>query len=204
MATRLKITLLSLLLLLAAGIGYGRIRMDKKTHCFLHLKETNIGFYKGVSYLDVAKSGHCKHQVSTGGIIVNMPIVHHFKAEVGLDYAHFLSFPKQDKRALPDGNNNISMPLSIQYYFLPQKCRVQSYLGAGTILYADVKNAPSLMDNGELKPTIPGTKYISLLFTQGIIFEINPKIQISESIHFIKEGANTSIGLNFGIGFRLP
>jgi hypothetical protein len=183
---------------------------EKKKRHFLHLSESNIGFYRGARYFDVAKNGYCcKHkQLMTSGIIVRMPIVNHFKAEVALDYTHFLNIPKPDnnqpKPLLSGFNNAVSVPVSIQYYFLPKKCKVQPYFGAGTILYSDVKNSLSLLGDGEVRASQQGTRYISILLTQGIIFEINPKIQISESLHFINEGGNNSFGINFGVGFRLP
>jgi hypothetical protein len=201
------ISSLCLLLLLVSVMGYGHSRSDKKKHQFLRLCETNIGFYKGVKVFDVAKNGYCsKHKTLTSsGIIVRMPVVSHFKVEVAIDYTHFLNFPKQENQVITAQNYSaVSVPVSIQYYFLPKKCRVQPYFGAGTIIYSDVKNSLSLIENGEIKPAPQGTRYISVMFTQGIIFEINPKIQVSESLHFINEGGKNSVGINFGIGFKLP
>ena len=200
------ISSICLLLLCVTGMVYGHSRTEKKKRHFLHLSETNIGFYKGARFFDVSKNGYCsKHKpLPVGGIVVRMPIVSHFKAEVAIDYTHFLNFPKQESPAKSVFDNNaVSVPVSIQYYFLPKKCRVQPYFGAGTIVYSDVKNSLSLMENGEIRPAPQGTKYISLMLTQGIIFEINPKIQISESLHFINEDGKNSFGLNFGVGFKL-
>ncbi len=210
MARRTIISTLSILLLLVTAVSYGHIRTDKKKkNQFLHLSETNIGFYKEARFVQSAKSKVCcsGRPIMSNGIVVRMPIVKHFKAEVSLDYAQMLNYGKHGDqvKTLPSRNAPvISLPVSIQYYFLPKKCKVQPYAGLGTVIYSDVKNSLSILDNGEIRTKPLSTKYISLFFTQGIIFEINPKIQLSESVNFMTENGRNTIGVNFGIGFKIP
>ena len=50
----------------------------------------------------------------------------------------------------------------------------------------------------------PETKYITILFTQGVTFEVNTKIQVTQSFHFIPSNTNSVIGIDLGIGYKLP
>ena len=67
-------------------------------------------------------------------------------------------------------------------------------------------NVPSF--TGDVNPVTynpqPDTKYITIFFTQGVTYEINTKIEITQSIHFIPENTNSVIGIDLGIGFKLP
>ncbi len=210
MARHTIISTFTLLLLIVTAVSYGHIRTDKKKkNQFLHLSETNIGFYKEARFVQKTKNSNCcsRGPIMSNGIVVRMPIVKHFKAEVSLDYAQMLNYtkhPDQNKTLQASTVPALSVPVSIQYYFLPKKCKVQPYAGLGTVIYSDVKNSLSLLENGEIRTKPLSTKYISLFFTQGIIFEINPKIQISESVNFINENGHNTIGVNFGIGFKIP
>ena len=208
MARRIAISSLCLLLLLVTGLSYGHIRTEKKKKHFINLNQSSLSLYKGVRFLDVAQNGYRNknRRTTSNGVVVRMPLVKHFKAEVALDYSQILKYPKQDNNSqrFPSTTPALSVPVSIQYYFLPKKCKVQPYLGVGSVLYSDVKNSLSVIDNGEIVLKPWGTKYISLFFTQGIIFELNTKIQLSESLNIINEDGKNSFGLNFGIGFKLP
>jgi len=52
--------------------------------------------------------------------------------------------------------------------------------------------------------SIKDTKYISILFTQGVIFEVSTKIQVNQSFHFIPESNAKRIGIDLGVGYQLP
>ena len=53
-------------------------------------------------------------------------------------------------------------------------------------------------------PPQSDTKYITIVFTQGVTFEVNTKIEVSQSFHFIPENNNTVIGINLGVGYKIP
>ena len=48
------------------------------------------------------------------------------------------------------------------------------------------------------------TKNITILFTQGFTFEVNTKIQVSQSLHFIPGNTTKVIGIDFGVGYKFP
>ena len=48
------------------------------------------------------------------------------------------------------------------------------------------------------------TKYITILFTQGVTFEVNTKIELTQSFHFIPTNTTNIIGIDLGIGYKIP
>jgi len=79
------------------------------------------------------------------------------------------------------------------------------FFGAG--LQYNIKpfcqTAPIYNDGGYNYSPQAGTKCISILFTQGVTFEINTKIEIGESFHFIPNNNNRVIGIDLGIGYKI-
>ena len=211
---------IALLLTITVSTAFAHMRGDgskpkKKVASFINLRETTIGFYRSNQIFDVSRNGYTAKNkpLSSSGVVVRMPIVKHFKAEIRFDFPHMVSQMKEGNNpadrssAFPFLGNagttaNFTMPVSIDYFFLPTKSRIQPYFGAGTVVYTDMNRMLSFSDNSEPTHTTPGTKYISLMINQGIIFEVNPKIQVTESIHLINNGPRTSLDLSFGIGFK--
>ncbi len=186
------------------GSVFGKVKNKKHHHCCL--SQTCIGFNKGVTFLDVSKTSCQKKyaSASTNGFIVTMPIVTHFKAEAGITSTSILNYPGTRNQNGLVSSSSLSFPLTIQYYFLPKACRLQPYIGVGSLLYSDPKRNLTMLQNNEAFTSYPGTKYISILFTQGITFEINTKIHLTESIHFLSSEGRNTFGVSFGIGFYLP
>jgi outer membrane protein W len=138
----------------------------------------------------------------------------HFKAEAVLSYGTIqtnglfqnMGFPST--KILGQTPGKLSMPVTVQYYFLPEKSRVRPYCGAG--LQGNIltnTGSPAPFTDGlptEYYNTQPDTKYITILFTQGVTFEVNTKIEVNQSFHFIPGSTNKVIGIDLGIGYKIP
>lgn len=149
---------------------------------------------------------------NTASLFLKKSINSHFKAEAAIKYSTFPNtstlqadllnkFPRSQKK------NTFAIPASVNYYLLPEKSVVHPYFGAGLQIngngvnpYSPSYPGSSYTDNAPES----GTKYISILFTQGVTFEINTKIQITESMHFIPANNNKVLGIDLGIGYSLP
>ena len=152
------------------------------------------------------------HYGSSKSLVLRKCLNSHFKAEAGLSYNspenqnNLALFPNKGSQR----QSNISLPLTIQYYFLPEKYRLRPYCGAGvqgTISANTGNNQPPYngMDvRQDYSSAQTDTKYITILFTQGVTFEINTKIQVSQSFHFIPGNTTKVIGLDLGIGYKFP
>ncbi len=104
---------------------------------------------------------------------------------------------------------SVGVPVTVQYYFLPEKHKLHPYFGAGLQYQYNLNsNIAPITGDGRNIPALPipqpGTKYLNILFTQGVTFEINTKIQISESIHFSPGSTDKVIGIDLGLGYKLP
>jgi len=191
-----------------AGITWAQVTTDahqKKKH----IATPYFGFYHGRQLLDVGNNGYkCKRCESmNNGFVVRMPLVSHFKLEAGLQYNYTLgpnSILPAKKGQLTNRNSSITLPITIQYYIRPDKRRLRPFFGFGAMTNVfDQKQQFSLGD-GSSYPSMAGTKYVSILFTQGITFAISTKIDITESIHFMPQQEGSSVGFSIGIGFRMP
>ncbi len=182
----------------------------KSTHhncCKIH--GSFLGFSKGLSLFDIQKPGGRKKYATaiTSGFMVNLPLVTRFRAEAGVSFSHVLTYERAKQTSGPLSIMQpmaMSFPLTVQYYVLPKKCRVQPFVGAGILWHPTVVGNPTTLQNNEAFIAYPGTKYISLLFTQGISFEVNPKIHLTETLHFINSSGGNNFGMSFGISFYLP
>ncbi len=144
-------------------------------------------------------------------LVLRKPLNAHFKAEAALNYGTMQSASFQSTGFYSNkitGQNKLSAPVTLQYYFLPEKCRVRPYCGAGiqgNILTSNFNPTPfSDVGVNQYTNTQQDTKYITILFTQGVTFEVNTKIEVSQSFHFIPGNANKVIGVDLGIGYKIP
>ena len=151
------------------------------------------------------------HYAISSTLVLSKPINKHLTIESGLRYSVIQNaanpFNRINDYTAPKKPFSISIPVTIQYYFLPEKSRVRPFIGAGmqSSFNTNSNNISPFSANTHLDYTDQtGTKYISILFTQGITFEINTKIQVNQSFHFIPETANKTFGIDIGIGFKLP
>lgn len=200
------ILILLLCVALALPRGYAQA-MKAGGHRFIHPPFT-LGLTRGIDYLDVSRTGYASklNGIATTGMLIRIPIITQFKVETGLKYSHILQATANNSttvsNAMPTPNSTISVPITIQYYLNPGN-RIQSYLGIGTMLSMSNVNSPALLGK-EVAPATTGNKFISLMFTQGIIFEINTKINISEEIHILNTDGKKTMGFNVGVGFKVP
>lgn len=185
-----------------------------------HSNPTTIGFQSGRELLfNSSPLVHSKqskvHYGLSNSLVLRKPLNTHFKAEAGVIYGTVQNSSSMTN--LNDRVGNIaaqkacyvSMPLTINYFCLPEHCKVRPYFGAGIQYNINVQggNAISPFSN-ETYPqenqTPSGTRYISILFTQGITFQVNTKIEINQSFHFIPDNSNKIFGINLGIGYKIP
>lgn len=199
------ISMLIVPILMMSTMSFG-----KQKHKKHYLKDLSIGFYRGVTFLDVSKGGTAtgrKHYLpaSTRGFSVGFPIVNQFKAEVGLSMDNILlnNSNNQNNSLSLRKNNLVSIPVSIQYYLLPKKSKIQPYFGFGAMVVPDAQKYLFVKDGDGIK-LVQGTSPISLLITQGVNIEINTKIHLTESLHVISSEGKTNFGLNFGVTFYVP
>ena len=173
--------------------------------------KTTIGIQTGKEVLFNSTNKQTKIRYGNSKSLVLRKFLNpHFKAEAGLCYN---TQQDQSLKLFPDKTSNhqsnISLPVTIQYYFLPEKNRLHPYCGAGIQGGMCITNNSQPTYNGmDVRQNISGgqtdTKYITILFTQGVTFEVNTKIQVSQSFHFIPGNANKVIGFDLGIGYKFP
>jgi hypothetical protein len=187
---------------------YGQNQICKKSRI---KHPVTIGFQSGKSFL-FGKSMPTKkfngHYFSNNSININMTINKHFRAEGGISYN---TTPNQSNitnelggKPSPFKYSSVSVPFTLQYYPLPHHCRLQPYCSVGFQYNNNPANITSSAgDNNANDNVQSGTKYISIIFAQGMTFEINTKIQITQSFHFIPESADKFIGFGLGIGYTL-
>ncbi len=126
------------------------------------------------------------------------------KIEAGLTYAVLRDYCCLES-LISTNKKNITLPLTVQYFLFNGKNKIQPFIGAGLQYNIDATNTTrNSQANIESLPAESSTdkKYISLLFTQGITYEISTKIHITQSIHFIPTNEK-NIGIDIGIGFNL-
>ena len=198
------ITMLMIPILLMGLTALGKTQPKYKKH---FLKDFSIGFYRGVTVLDVSKGidkPARKQIASTTGFSVGFPIINQFRAEVGLSMNNILQNNNSQNNNLSLKRNNfVSIPVSVQYYLLPKKSKIQPYFGFGAMIVPDAQKYIFVKDGDGIK-LMQGTSNISLLITQGVNIEINTKIHLTESLHIISSEGKTNFGLNFGVTLYVP
>jgi len=143
----------------------------------------------------------------------------HIKMECGISYSviqNASSFNINDRTvgnkyyAITQKAYNLALPVTVNYFFLPGHCCMHPYVGAGfqyNLNLTDGSNTISPFSGDYRASTVnqqTGTKYISIRFTEGITFQVNTKIQINQSFHFIPDNNNKVIGVDLGFGYQLP
>ena len=104
---------------------------------------------------------------------------------------------------------NVSVPVTVEYNFLPKDSKVRPFVGAGVQYNVYQENYSEYDFYDGLAKKITSTKtyspYASFVITQGVTYDISPRIQIKESIHFLPQintHNNSVIGASIGIGFK--
>jgi outer membrane protein W len=178
-----------------------------------HKQNLTVGFRTGQDALFPTHNYNKAHYAISSTLFLRKAITSNFFFETGLKYsviqsgANPFTKPLSNANALSKKPFSLSVPVTIQYYFLPEKSRVRPYIGGGMQYVFMTKDNNITPFNTDYRPDLTdqtGTKYISILFTQGVTFEINTKIQVNQSFHFLPESTNRTFGVDIGIGFKLP
>jgi hypothetical protein len=138
---------------------------------------------------------------------IKKQIAPHLHLQSGISYGLLNLLSLKGESISYQRNKQFSMPLTVQYHPLPRKCRMQPYIGAGVQynVYNTYGNTTvTTSPEGLYNYNTTGNKYVSIVFTQGVIFEVNTKIEIIQSIHFIPNSNEPVIGIDLGIGIRIP
>ena len=213
-----SLSLALLYLTVASVCGYAQSKIKQETK--KEKQPITVGFQTGRELLfNTTPLLHSKqskvHYGISKSLVLRKPLNVHFKLEAGLSYTSIQTTPVPFSFTGKQNNNlkaySFALPVTIQYYFLPEKCRIRPFCGAGLQcnLSEHKNNMPipaSGMDVVSQYNTPPqsDTKYITIVFTQGVTFEVNTKIEVSQSFHFIPENNNTVIGINLGVGYKIP
>lgn len=178
----------------------GKTKTKKK-----HNKENiTVGFQAGISR---SFNATINQQGNNHRFFLRKTLNQHLKIETGLDYY------MQQKQTINASVTNFSgyqtpykmtVPASIEYYILPETCFLRPFCGIG-LQYNNPKIVAPIGDiNTYISNRQPGTRYVSILFTQGVTYEINTRIQVTQSFHFIQNNNEKVFGLDIGVGFKLP
>lgn len=143
-------------------------------------------------------------------LIFRMRLTSKFRIETGLSYRDIDKILKSTNRY----NHGIdisqpcrlSVPLTIQYHLQNERRKLHPYFGAGVqYMFGDLPGVTGAGDAGYLnnRSVSNNLKYLNIIFTQGLIYDITPNLQITQSIHILPEYGIRPVGINFGVGYRL-
>lgn len=174
--------------------------------------KTSIGFRTGTSaWINPAERNNTASYLVKNSMVITKPINTHFRAEALVNLNIFQNQCCIDKilKASPKEyltSAKMTLPVTIQYFPLRPKNKLQPYIGAGvqydpssSSIIAHSNNNDVPVKNGNLS----GTKYISIIFTQGVTYKVSTDIQVIQSFHFIP-GNDRQIGIDLGIGYTIP
>ncbi len=185
--------------------AYGQVRSNVKNP-----NKISIGVKSSTGALFSTNKKTFPNLTSGTGIVFTKPINTHLRTEAMINYNMILNRCCIDKiygRKPGDADAfKISLPVTMQYYPLKPKSKLQAYVGVGAQYNFNYGKGTSAQTNGDVLPNNSanaGTKYISLIFTQGVTYKINTKIEVFQSALFIPD-ANKTIGLNIGIVYTIP
>jgi hypothetical protein len=203
------------LLLLGSHISYAQHNSDKTDYKYYTIidHQVNVGFQTTKTILfDLTKQippskkkNNTKRHYNSAMVYAQLLLSKKFRIETGLS----LNMIQMTGEATSPFNKyvftdqyGISVPVTVQYYFGKKNKRVKPYIGAGIQYNSNFNNKRVIEDQPDYIPQT-GTRFISILFTQGLIYEVNTKIQVMEHLHFLPSEGVKTMGLDVGIGFKL-
>lgn len=119
----LGITLSVLTMWPICSYGHGKAKHPRKKH----KNELTFGFRTGKSvlYRNTVNSTKQKNSyLCTNSFVLSMPLSNHFRVETGIGYNILNSLNTQTNGSILTKPNSINVPVTIQYYFLPEKQRL--------------------------------------------------------------------------------
>lgn len=192
---------------IAYGQGYDRSKITRLDHKY------TIGFERQIHTLYTSSKVGVSDKTRmleerTNRILFRMKLTTRLRLETGLsfrDINKILSNNGKQNKTLSFTSPLInSIPLTIQYQLQNERKRLRPYIGTGVQFFNPNNNNPRNEEvvNDESRIS-NGLKYINIIFTQGLIYDITPDLQISQSIHIIPDNGIRPIGINIGVGYRI-
>lgn len=176
-----------------------------------------IGFERNINSLFTPRYGGMSKQTKQAEelcnrIVFRMRLTARFRMETGLSFQAIdrILNTRYSKQFNINEPLKLQVPLTIQYQFAPNYKKIRPYFGAG-IQYTQQYGASSTStlnateSNSEYNSynLTNSLRYMNIIFTQGIIYDIAPNLQLSQSIHISPENGMKPIGINFGVGYRI-
>jgi outer membrane protein W len=204
------------LLVILVSCTLGATAFAQDTSYFQIKRNITIGFQTGeqlnncpsYQYPNNNKAGRYQY---TNRLLARKKITHHFDIETGINYAVIPMANTVTSTPITNRFRNqatqLSIPLSIQYNFLPETKKIRPYISAGGIYDIIKINPPAPPKGTYTDGSVPivqnGNKNIGAQITQGVIYEVNTKIQFNENIHFIQQSNCRCFGFDIGVGYKL-
>ena len=183
---------------------FAQSKLKKTTKQESHKTTFGIQLGKESSFTHSPFAGgkHAKTQYTNKSLILKRQLSSHLKVEAGLN----VGTCNCNKQGTGSAVSKVSLPLTLQYYFLPEKYKIRPYCGAGVQgnIVAIDNIAATSYEGRQQNEKNSGTKNITILFTQGVTFEVNTRIQVNQSLHFIPGNNTKVIGIDFGVGYKFP
>ncbi len=186
---------------------YDRSNLTKLDHKF------TIGFERQVYNMYLPKKvtmsdKTTKAEERCNRIVFRMKLTNRFRLETGLSYRDINNILKNNNKYARGLDITkpcrLSVPLTIQYQLQNERRRLRPYFGAGVQYFRNSNTSQSkegtYMYNQGLSNSL---KYINIIFTQGLIYDVTTDLQLTQSLHVLPESNRTNIGINFGIGYRI-
>lgn len=152
----------------------------------------------------------------SNGVYANKSIGKNLAFEIGVNYASVqngaFDLRRESHNMLhPEDNSayNISVPVSVHYYLVPANYRFRPYVGVGmeaSKMFYTTYTGMHMDNNMEQQPATTTSKvpYVSVAVTQGVVYQVNTRLQIRENIHFQRDNVNGKrFGIDVGVGCRL-
>lgn len=167
-----------------------------------------LGFERQVASIYTPKSFEVSAGVKEAAkrfntIFLRIKLTNRFRVQTGLSYKDI------DRMLCNSGkcsafnmlsNYQMTVPLTIQYQMLDHQSRLHPYFGAGVQYNLTNKNS----NEANLDPALAARlQYLNIIFTQGLIYDITPDLQITQSIHIVPQNGMKPVGINLGIGYRI-
>lgn len=196
------------LLLLSACVSNSHAQQFTLHHATRIEHTFTIGFERQVASLYRPKPVDVSERVKTAEqrfnrLFLRIKLTNRFRIQTGLSYKDI------DRMLCKSGkcqtfnmlsNYQMSVPLTIQYQLLDHQSRLHPYFGAGVQYNLTTRNS----GDATLDPAlVTRLKYLNIIFTQGLIYDITPDLQITQSIHVVPQNGMKPIGVNLGIGYRI-
>ena len=196
---------------IASGQGYDRSKLTKLDHKYTIGFERQIHTLYNDNNVGSVSNKTSMLEESTNRILFRMKLTTRLRLETGLSFRDINKIlsnnGKQNKTISFTSPLINSIPLTIQYQLQNERKRLRPYIGTGVQFFnPNNQNNNNTRDenttNNESRIS-NGLKYINIIFTQGLIYDITPDLQISQSIHITPDNGIRPIGINIGVGYRI-